>query len=81
MTDLTIRLHKPHAKQLAFKRSPAKRKVIVAGRRGGKTTGVSDVAVEAMLAGRRVLEAAPTADQTNAFWESCKAALSEAIAG
>jgi len=78
--DLTIRLHKPHAKQLAFKRSPAKRKVIVAGRRGGKTTGVSDVAVEAMLAGRRVLEAAPTADQTNAFWESCKAALSEAIA-
>lgn len=77
--DLTIRLHKPHAKQLAFKRSPAKRKVIVAGRRGGKTTGVSDVAVEAMLAGRRVLEAAPTADQTNAFWESCKAALSEAI--
>jgi len=78
-TELTIRLHKPHAKQLAFKRSPAKRKVIVAGRRGGKTTGVSDVAVEAMLAGRRVLEAAPTADQTNAFWESCKAALSEAI--
>ena len=53
--DLTIRLHKPHAKQLAFKRSKAKRKVIVAGRRGGKTTGVSDVAVEAMLAGRRVL--------------------------
>lgn len=78
-TDLTIRLHKPHAKQLAFKRSKAKRKVIVAGRRGGKTTGVSDLAVEALLEGRRVLEAAPTADQTNAFWELCKRALEEPI--
>ena len=79
-TELTINLHRPHAKQAAFKRSTAKRKVIVAGRRGGKTTGVSDIAVEALLAGRRVLEAAPTAEQTTAFWESCKKALADPIA-
>lgn len=78
--ELTINLIKPHSKQAAFMRSPAKRKVIVAGRRGGKTTGVSALAVEAMLAGRRVLEAAPTADQTGAFWEACKRALVEPLA-
>lgn len=58
-------------------RSPAKRKVIVAGRRGGKTTGAATLAVEAMLNGRRVLEAAPTADQTDAFWDAC----SRSVAG
>ncbi len=77
---LTIRLPKPHSKQLAFRASPAKRKVVCAGRRGGKTTGMAIIAVESMLAGRRVLEAAPTADQTNAFWHACKRALVEPIA-
>jgi hypothetical protein len=38
------------------------------------------LAVEAMLAGRRVLEAAPTADQTDAFWTACVTALAEPIA-
>ena len=37
------------------------------------------LATEAMLAGRRVLEAAPTADQTSAFWAACKAYLAEPI--
>lgn len=37
------------------------------------------VAVEALLAGRRVLEAAPTSDQTDAFWQTCCAALAEPI--
>jgi hypothetical protein len=77
--QLTINLHRPHSKQLAFKRSQAKRRVIVAGRRGGKTVGLADIAVEAMLKGRRVLEAAPTADQTIAFWDTVKAALAEPI--
>jgi hypothetical protein len=75
--DLTVNLPRPHAKQAAFMRSPAKRKVIVAGRRGGKTTGAATLAVEAMLNGRRVLEAAPTADQTDAFWDAC----SRSVAG
>lgn len=75
----TIRLPKPHSKQLAFRNSGAKRKVVCAGRRGGKTTGMVIVAVEAMLAGRRVLEAAPTSDQTDAFWQGCCRALAEPI--
>lgn len=79
-TELTIRLPKPHPKQAAFIRSQAKRIVVVAGRRVGKTTGVAIKAVEAMLKGRRVLEAAPVSDQTNAFWDACKRALAEPIA-
>lgn len=46
----------------------------------GKTTGVAILAIEAMLKGRRVLEAAPVSDQTNAFWAACKKALAEPIA-
>ena len=76
---INITLPSPHPKQLAFLRSPAKRKVICAGRRAGKTTGVASHAIERMLDGRRVLEAAPVADQTDAFWEACKRALQEAI--
>lgn len=79
---VTIDLKTPHAKQLAFGTSPAKRKVIVAGRRGGKTTGVAMLAVEAMLYdGRRILEAGPTQDQTEVFWEVCKELLAELIDG
>lgn len=77
---IEVRLPLPHAKQLAFIDSPAKRKVIVAGRRGGKTTGTTILAVEAALAGRRVLQAAPTSDQTEAFWAGCKTALADLIA-
>jgi len=70
--ELTVRLPEPHEKQHAFMRSHAKRKVIVAGRRGGKTTAAAILATEGLLNGRRVLEAAPTADQTTAFWSACK---------
>lgn len=80
MPELTIRLPKPHPKQRAFVRSKARRIVVVAGRRVGKTTGVAILAVESMLRGRRVLEAAPISDQTNAFWDACKKALAEPIA-
>lgn len=78
--ELTIKLRKPHAKQHNFLRSPARRKVVCAGRRGGKTIGMATLAVEKALAGRKVLEAAPTADQTNTFWRECKRALAEPIA-
>ena len=78
--ELIVNLPQPHPKQAAFMRSPAKRRVIVAGRRGGKTTAAATLAVEAMLAGRRVLEAAPTADQTSGFWEACKRSLARPIA-
>lgn len=78
--ELTIRLPDPYPKQASFARSKAKRVVVCAGRRVGKTTGVAIKAVEAMLQGRRVLEAAPVSDQTNTFWTACKRALAEPIA-
>ena len=58
-----------HDKQLSFINDTAKRKVICAGRRSGKTTGVSVLAARGFVARRRVLYAAPTQEQTDQFWE------------
>lgn len=77
--QLTINLPKPHQKQTDFIQSPAKRKIIRAGRRGGKTVGVSIYAVERFLQGRRILYAAPTQEQVDRFWVSVGRALSEPI--
>ena len=63
MPEYIVHLPLPHDKQRAFIDSKAKRKVIRAGRRGGKTVGISIYAVERFLAGRRLLYAAPTAEQ------------------
>ena len=70
----------PHDLQREFIESPAKRKVIVSGRRGGKTTGVSMLAAQEFLKGRRILYAAPTQDQTDAFWENIKSYFTNGIA-
>jgi len=59
--------------------SPAKRNVVRAGRRGGKTVGMAIKAVEAFLDGRRVLYAAPTADQINTFWRHVRDALQPCV--
>ena len=77
--ELTVTLRKPHEKQRAFIDSPAKRKIIRAGRRGGKTLGISIYAVKKFLEGHRVLYAAPTEDQLGAFWYEVKRALQEPI--
>jgi hypothetical protein len=74
-----IRLKTPHAQQARFINSPAKRKVIRAGRRGGKTTGVGIQAVEAFKAGQRVLYAAPTQEQIDRFWVEIKLAFAEPV--
>lgn len=79
MPDLLIHLPEPHAKQRAFIDSHAKRKVIRAGRRGGKTVGVSIFAVEKFLAGRRVLYAVPTSEQVDRFWTTITRALYQPI--
>lgn len=79
MKEYKIHLPKLHPKQNDISLSPAKRKVICAGRRGGKTTGVADIAVNAMLNGIHVLEAAPVYDQTTVFWSRCKNYLRELI--
>lgn len=77
--DLTVRLPIPHPKQSDFIESGAKRIVVRAGRRGGKTVGMSIRAVEKFLAGKRVLYAAPTQEQIDRFWVSVCRALEEPI--
>ncbi len=69
-----------HEVQEAFVKSPFKRIIIRAGRRGGKTVGVAVKALVAFLQGRRVLYAAPTSEQTDAFWFEIVKALNEPIA-
>lgn len=68
-----------HPKQHAFVYSDAKRNVVRAGRRGGKTVGVAIRAVKRFLAGKRVLYAAPTQEQIDRFWVTVVRALQRAI--
>jgi len=77
----TVHLPEPHTKQLAIKNSAAKRKIVRAGRRGGKTVIAAIMSVEKYLAGHRVLYAAPTAEQIDAYWREVKNALNEMIDG
>lgn len=79
MTDYTVTLPTPHEKQQEFINSPAKRKIIRAGRRSGKTVGMGVYAVPKFLEGRRILYAAPTAEQIGRFWTTICMALSEPI--
>jgi hypothetical protein len=67
-SEIKIRLPDPFDKQKSVILSRAKRKIIRAGRRGGKTKLVALIAGLAFLAGRRVLYAAPVAEQIEAFW-------------
>jgi len=78
--QVTVKLPRPHKKQLQFIRCRAKRVVVKAGRRGGKTVGVAIFAVEKFLEGRRVLYAAPTQEQIDRFWSVVTNVLKEAIA-
>lgn len=79
MSEYAIRLPRPHSKQASFISSPAKRKIIRAGRRGGKTVGMSIFAVQEFLAGKRVLYAAPTSEQIDRFWTTVTRALDAPI--
>ena len=78
--EYEIHLPTPHPRQREFIYSSKKRKIIRAGRRGGKTVGVSIYAVQQFLAGRRVLYATPTIDQLSTFWFGVKKALEVPIA-
>ena len=77
--EIEVHLRRPHHKQRLFIESPAKRKVIRAGRRGGKTTGIAIYAAQMFLQGRRVLYATPTADQIERFWFEVTQAFDAAI--
>lgn len=74
-----MRLPLPHVNQQHILESNAKRKVIRAGRRSGKTVCSAIMAVKAFLAGKRVLYTAPTAEQVDTFWYEIKKAFSEPI--
>jgi len=63
----------PHDKQREFVESSAPRKVVVTGRRGGKTTGLALLAAHGFNRGRRVLYAGPTSEQTDRFWYAARA--------
>ncbi len=76
---LAIKLPKPHGKQQDILTHPAKRKVICAGRRGGKTTLAARVAVKKMLQGRKVLLSSPSQQQADTFWDKCKSWLGDPI--
>lgn len=77
--NLDIILPVPHPKQAAFVESEAKRNIVRAGRRGGKTVGMAIRAVERFMAGRRVLYAAPTTEQIDRFWTEVTRALESPI--
>src|SRR3990172_318681 len=77
--QVRVDLRWAHPEQRRFIDSPAKHKVIRAGRRGGKTVCIAILAVRAFLAGKRVLYAAPTSEQTDAFWFEIKRAVSPLI--
>lgn len=79
MQTVSITIPRPHEKQREFIDHPAKRKIIRAGRRGGKTVGMAILAIEKFLDGRRVLYAAPTQDQIDRFWSEVTRALYEPV--
>ncbi len=77
--EIKVHLRRPHPKQHEFIASKAKRRILRAGRRHGKTVGMGILAVRAFLAGRRVLYAVPTSDQLQRFWFEVKHALRDLI--
>ena len=77
--EYQVRLRTPHEAQRRFIDSSAPRKIIRAGRRGGKTTGITIDVVPRFLRGRRILYAAPTQEQVETFWWEIKRALAEPL--
>jgi hypothetical protein len=77
--EYTVTLRRPHAKQVPIRDSKAKRKVVRAGRRGGKTVVAATVCVDKFLEGLRPLYATPTSDQLETWWFEVKRALAEPI--
>ena len=77
--QVPVHLRELHERQRDFVWHLAKRKVIRAGRRSGKTVGVATLAAMAFLNDRRVLYATPTQDQIEQFWYEVTQAFREAV--
>ena len=71
MNTVHMALLKPHKAQMHLVKSHRRYTLCRAGRRGGKTTALAVRAVMAAVGGKSVLYAAPTNDQTQAFWRAC----------
>lgn len=72
MPSLTLTLPELYPLQREIVDSPAKRKVVNAGRRAGKTQMFAVAAIEAMLSGRKVLLSSTSQDQADVFWQRIK---------
>ena len=72
-------LRKPHRIQDQIRQSNVKRKIIRAGRRGGKTIIAATICIDKFLQGLRPLYATPTTEQLETFWFEVKKALAEPI--
>lgn len=69
MPTVELTLPRPYPLQREIIDSPAKRKVVCAGRRGGKTVLAAYMACTALLQGQRVLLSSTSQDQADVFWE------------
>jgi len=78
-TEGKVTVRKAHDAQRLFVESGAKRAIVKAGRRAGKTVGAAIKAVRWFNKGCRVLYAAPTSEQTDAFWYEVCRSLAEPI--
>lgn len=76
---IRVKIPRPHSKQAQFVDSTAKRIVVKAGRRGGKTKGLAIRAVKRFLKKRRQIYAAPTSRQLRRFWTVVCRALAPLI--
>lgn len=76
---IRVQIPQPHPKQAEFVNCTAKRIVVKAGRRGGKTKGFAIRACKRFLKGRRQIYAAPTAKQMRRFWTVVSRALAPLI--
>lgn len=68
----TIKLPYPHTGQQAVRREARRINILSAGRRWRKTTLLVSVAIEAAIAGKRILWGAPTFDQVRVAWGECR---------
>lgn len=64
-----LRLPTPYPLQQEIMDNPAKRKVICAGRRAGKTVMAAIIAIRTLCIGQRILLSSTSQDQADAFWE------------
>lgn len=74
-----VKLMRPHVHQMKIVESEAKRTIVRAGRRSGKTIGFAIRSAKRFLEGGRVLYGVPTTEQLESWWWACCLMLSPLI--